>query len=68
MREILDGVEGPRLDIVLLNAGAALYAAETHNTIAEGIEAARAAVASGAARAKLEALIATTNALKAEQA
>ncbi|MEZ5124649.1 MAG: anthranilate phosphoribosyltransferase [Thermoleophilia bacterium] len=68
VREILDGVEGPRLDIVLLNAGAALYAAETHNTIAEGIEAARAAVASGAARAKLEALIATTNALKAEQA
>ncbi len=66
--EVLDGVDGPRLDIVLLNAGAALYIAETAATIAEGVETARSAVASGAARAKLEALIATTNRLKAASA
>ena len=68
LRELLDGVDGPRLDIVLLNAGAALYIAETAATIAEGVETARRAVASGAARAKLEALIATTNRLKAASA
>ena len=68
LREVLHGVDGPRLDIVLLNAGAALYIAETAATIAEGVETARSAVASGAARAKLEALIATTNRLKAASA
>jgi len=68
VREVLDGVPGPRLDIVLLNAGAALYAAEICPTIAEGVERARAAVASGAARAKLDALINTTTRLKAESA
>lgn len=68
LREVLDGVDGPRLDIVLLNAGAALYISETAATIAEGVETARSAVASGAARAKLEALIATTNRLKAASA
>jgi anthranilate phosphoribosyltransferase len=68
IREALDGVEGPRLDIVLLNAGAALYIAGPVATIEEGVAAARAAVASGAARAKLDALISTTNRLKAASA
>ena len=68
IREALDGVEGPRLDIVLLNAGAALYIAGPVATIEEGVAAARAAVVSGAARAKLDALIATTNRLKAASA
>ncbi|HUU32792.1 MAG TPA: anthranilate phosphoribosyltransferase [Vicinamibacterales bacterium] len=68
IREVLDGVEGPRLDIVLLNAGAALYIAGPAATIADGVAAARAAVASGAARAKLNALITTTNRLKAASA
>src|SRR5450830_1565756 len=66
VREVLDGVEGPRLDIVLLNAGAALYIAEAAASIAEGVDKARAAVASGAARAKLEALVRTTNRLRRE--
>ena len=57
IREVLDDVEGPRLDIVLLNAGAALYIAEAAASIAEGVDKARAAVASGAARAKLDALV-----------
>jgi len=66
LREVLDGVEGPRLDIVVLNAGAALYIAEAAASIAEGAERARAAVACGAARAKLEGLVRTTNRLLRE--
>jgi anthranilate phosphoribosyltransferase len=44
-------------DIVVLNAGAALYAANVADTIKEGIKKAREAIGSGAAKAKLEALI-----------
>jgi anthranilate synthase/phosphoribosyltransferase len=66
LREVVDGVIGPRLDVALLNAGAALYIAEAAQSIAEGVEKARAAVASGAARARLDALVSVTNRLKAE--
>ena len=52
--EALNGVEGVARDIVLLNAGAALYAADVATSIGEGIERARQAVASGAALAKME--------------
>jgi anthranilate phosphoribosyltransferase len=68
LRAVLDGEPGPRLDIVLLNAGAALYIAEAAGSIAEGVEQARAAVASGAARAKLDALVATSRRLAEEEA
>jgi anthranilate phosphoribosyltransferase len=51
--EILEGAEGPRTDIVLLNAGAAIYVAEQAQDIAQGIAAARAAIRSGAAKTKL---------------
>ena len=51
---------------MLLNAGAALYIAEAAGSIAEGVDEARAAVASGAARAKLDALVATTRRLAQE--
>lgn len=50
---VLDNAAGAPRDIVLLNAGAALYAANVASTIADGIERARAALASGAAKAKL---------------
>jgi anthranilate phosphoribosyltransferase len=66
LRTVVDGEPGPRLDIVLLNAGAALYIAEAAGSIAEGVHAARAAVASGAARAKLDALVATSRRLAEE--
>ena len=66
LREVLGGVEGPRLDIVLLNAGAALYIAEAAASIAGGVDRARAAVASGAAGAKLDALVTVSNRLRAE--
>ncbi len=68
LRAVVDGEPGPRLDIVLLNAGAALYIAEAAGSIAEGVRAARAAVASGAARAKLDALVATSRRLAEESA
>jgi anthranilate phosphoribosyltransferase len=54
---VLDNQAGAALDIVLLNAGAALYAANVVDSIAVGIERAREAVASGAARAKLAELV-----------
>jgi anthranilate phosphoribosyltransferase len=59
----LDGAPGLPLEIVALNAGAALYVAGVAGSIADGIERARAAIASGAARARLEAFVATTRRL-----
>jgi len=57
MREVLEGRPGPARDVVLLNSGAALYAANVVGSIAEGITAARAAMESGAARAKVDQLV-----------
>ena len=59
---VLDDRPGPARDIVLLNAGAALYVAGVAASIAEGVERARQAVATGAARAKLQAYVAATHA------
>jgi anthranilate phosphoribosyltransferase len=59
----LDGTPGLPLEIVALNAGAALYVAGVAGSIADGIERARAAIASGAARARLEAFVAATRRL-----
>ncbi|GAB3098618.1 anthranilate phosphoribosyltransferase [Lysobacter terrae] len=56
----LDNKPGLPLEIVALNAGAALYAAGVADSIEQGIGRAREAVASGAARAKLEQFIAAT--------
>jgi anthranilate phosphoribosyltransferase len=53
IREALDNQPGPARDIVLLNTGAALYAAGIASSIVDGVDRAREAVASGAARAKL---------------
>ena len=57
---VLDNVPGPARDIVILNSGAALYAANLAESIAAGIGQARAAIESGAARAKLDAFVAFT--------
>ena len=56
----LDNTPGVALEIVCLNAGAALYVAGCADSIGDGIALARAAVASGAARAKLDAYLAAT--------
>jgi anthranilate phosphoribosyltransferase len=60
LRSVLDNQAGAARDIVLLNAGVALYAADVSASIAEGIEKAREALASGAAKAKMEAFVAAT--------
>jgi anthranilate phosphoribosyltransferase len=56
----LDDAPGAVRDIVLLNAGAALYAADVVDSIANGVARAREVVASGAARARLDAFLAAT--------
>jgi len=58
LRGVLEGQSGAARDIVLLNAGVALYAAGVAATMKDGIERARQAIDSGAARAKLEQLAA----------
>ena len=55
---VLDNQPGAPRDIVMLNAGAALYAANVADSIQGGIALARAALESGAARAKLAQLAA----------
>ncbi len=58
VREVLDGNPGPRRDMVLVNAGAALMAAGRAETIQQGMALAAQVIDSGAARAKLAALVA----------
>ena len=60
MKVVLANEQGPSQDIVLLNAGAALYAAGRVESIADGIAQARQVIASGAALNKLNEFIATT--------
>jgi anthranilate phosphoribosyltransferase len=61
--EVLNNQNGPAKDIVALNAGIALYAANVAQTMQEGVQRAQAAIESGAARAKLDALVALTTEL-----
>jgi anthranilate phosphoribosyltransferase len=61
--QALDGTPGLPLEIVALNAGAALYAAGVAGSIAEGIGRAREAIASGAARDKLARFVEATRRL-----
>ncbi len=56
IRAVLNGVPGPKRDVVVLNAAAAIYAGGRADTFAAGIERARRSIDSGAARGKLEAL------------
>ncbi len=52
---VLDNVPGTALEIVVFNAGTALYAANRAASIGDGIDLAREVIASGAARAQLDA-------------
>jgi anthranilate phosphoribosyltransferase len=61
--DVLANRAGPALDIVALNAGAALYVAGVVASIGAGIERARAALADGSARARLDAYVAFTHTL-----
>jgi anthranilate phosphoribosyltransferase len=62
VREVLGGKMSPRRDVVRLNAAAALVVADMAETIAEALPLAAQAIDSGAARAKLKALVAFTSA------
>jgi len=66
--EALNDVEGTPREIVVLNAGTALYAANVATSIADGIERARAAISSGAAMQRLEQFVALTQKLGATNA
>ena len=61
---IFDGHTGPARDIVLLNAGAAIYVAGLAESHAEGIEKAKQVLDSGAAKQKLSDLVALTKSFK----
>ncbi len=61
---VLDNVAGAARDIVILNAGVALYAANVVESVPAGIHSARAAIDSGAAKAKLVQLVALSQRLK----
>ncbi|NWK46518.1 anthranilate phosphoribosyltransferase [Ralstonia pickettii] len=63
--EALENKPGTPREIVSLNAGAALYAANIAGSIGDGMKLAREAIASGAARAKLDELVRVTNQFKA---
>ena len=60
---VLDNEPGAPRDIVLLDAGVALYAANVVDSVASGIDKARAAIASGAAKARLDQLVVAAHAL-----
>ena len=62
---VLDNQPGAPRDIAVLNAGVALYAANVAPSMKDGLDQARAAVASGAAKARLEQLVALSNSLGA---
>jgi anthranilate phosphoribosyltransferase len=62
IREVLDNRPGPARDIVMLNAGAAIYAAGVAESLAGGIERAGEVLENGRARATLDALVRVTNA------
>jgi anthranilate phosphoribosyltransferase len=57
IRGVLDGLAGPARDVVLLNAGAALYVAGVADSLEMGVETAARAIDTGAARAKLDELV-----------
>jgi anthranilate phosphoribosyltransferase len=63
LRSVLDNEPGPARDIVMLNAGVALYAANVVTTIPEGIRLAREALSSGRALAKMHQFVARTKEL-----
>ena len=65
MRAVLENQHGPARDIVLLNAGAAIYAANVADSLADGVERAREALASGRAAERLLTFVQATRSLTA---
>jgi anthranilate phosphoribosyltransferase len=63
LQGVLANQPGPAKDIVMLNAGAAIYVAGLANDLWGGVAKARESIESGAARAKLDALVSATRKL-----
>ena len=63
VRAVLEGQPGPAREVTLLNAAAALVAADAAESLAEGLELARRSIDSGAALAALERLVQLSNQL-----
>jgi anthranilate phosphoribosyltransferase len=67
LRDVLSGEEaGAARDVVLANAGAAIYVSGQTDTLTEGVEAARDAVGTGAALRSLDLFVRTTRRLSGE--
>jgi len=64
IQRVLANEDGPLRDVVLLNAGAALYCAGVASTVGDGVRQAREAVASGKSLAKLSQFVAATQRLR----
>jgi anthranilate phosphoribosyltransferase len=62
IRSVLANQPGPARDIVCLNAGAAIYVSGICDSLAAGVDAARAAISSGKAATVLDNLVSRTNA------
>ena len=63
VKAVFAGETGPASDVVALNAGAAIYAADKSATLAEGVKLAQAALADGSAQKALERLVAVSQEL-----
>lgn len=61
VNDILGGAKGPKTDVVLLNAGAAIYLASDGITLKDGIEKAREIIVSGKSKKQLKEFIEETN-------
>ncbi|MBA2658498.1 MAG: anthranilate phosphoribosyltransferase [Nitrosospira sp.] len=61
LMSVLDNQPGPALDVVLLNAAAAIYVAGMAASLEQGVKKARASIENGAAREKLRELIEFSN-------
>ncbi len=61
LRNLFQGDVGPKMDIVLLNAAAAICAGGKADSLQEGVETARQSILSGVARQKLDDLIRVSN-------
>ena len=62
LKAVLDGAEGPRGDVVLINAAAAILVGDAAPDWTAAMEKARQSIDSGAARSKLDELVRRTNA------
>jgi anthranilate phosphoribosyltransferase len=66
IQAVLENQPGPALNIVLLNAGAAIYVSGVAETLQAGIDRARRVIAKGDARKKLDEFIAFTQRVKSK--